>query len=147
MAMIDTSEIEEEMIAALQSNISYLKTVGPVGEFLTSKVDELPILCPAAYVSYMGGNYTPVGNTSLHDKTMFFAVLVVIKNYVSMKTLLHGDGSHKGAHEVLADVIGLFSGSDLDLQMEPFEPINDEAISGNRNVAVYGITFKTRSRG
>ena len=58
----------------------------------------------------------------------------------------HGAAGEKGVYEVLEDVRAALTGQDCGIAIEPLLPVSDKAISGSRDLAVYGIRFKTRCR-
>lgn len=142
------TEIENALIVRLSSELSYLRTCGSLPEFLTRDVgmmEEMVPLCPAAYVIYIRGSFSHK-LPGYQDREMMFAVAVMVRNFRAGSRLTHGSAGEKGVYEVIEDVRRVLSGQSCGIEMEPLLPISEEAVAGNREFAVYKITFRARCR-
>jgi hypothetical protein len=140
-------EVEQAMISALENGIEELKKVGTLGELLASQADDSAILAPSAFVAYTGGKFKTAGmNYTPLDHAMTFDVILVGRSAISQTRLLHGGALKKGVYELLEDIVALFNGNQLSLDIHPLEPAAIDAVAGDRNTAVYTVTFTTRSR-
>jgi len=141
--MITITEIEDAIIEELKSEISYLKTCGSIGEFEVDEIEELLVQCPAAYVMYDGGDFEEGAGEAL-DRDMTFSVIVVAKNVRGGDEARHGKGSEKGAYDMIEDVRAALTGNSCGLDITGLLPDREEAIAGDKEIAVYGIKFRTR---
>ncbi|MCE5333846.1 MAG: DUF1834 family protein [Desulfobacteraceae bacterium] len=141
------SAIEDAIISRLKSEITGLKKVGTLSEFLKAEADQLSILAPAAFVTYVSGKYSnPDMNTTRYHRVMAFTILIVARSSISQEKLLHGSASRIGLYELIDDVVATLKGQDLGLGIRPLEPVSEDAIGGDQNTAIYGITFGTECR-
>lgn len=145
--MVKITDIEDAIIEQLGKEIDYLKTVAPLSQFLRQDADEIAIFCPAVYVSYDSGTFQPIGTQYLFDREMIFTLVVVVRNFVSSSLVLHGDTTRNGIYDVLEDIRSALQGQTLEEDIYPLSPVEEKAITGDQNIAVYGISFMTRCRG
>ncbi|MHC1728576.1 MAG: phage protein Gp37 [Syntrophobacteraceae bacterium] len=145
--MATLSEIEDAIIAKLKADLLYLKKVGTLSDLLESTADKLSTIVPCAFVSYSGGSYSsPCMNTTTYDRDMEFSILIVSRNVVSQKKLLHGTVVKKGIYQIMEDIVQTLKGQTLGLVIRPLEPVSEQAVDGDSITAIYGITFGTKSR-
>jgi len=143
--MTRVAEIEQAIISELKTTLTYFKKVSTLAEFLQMSADNLAVLTPAAYVTYAGGSYKPRGmTTDRFDREMQFAIIVVCRNPISQARLLHGTPVREGVYEIIEDVVAALKGRTLGLDIQPLEPLSDNAMDGDTVTAVYGITFGTK---
>ena len=148
MIMPSITEIEQAIIGRLTDSISYLRTRGSISEFLgrdIAAIEEMSPLCPAAYVIYGRGKYSQKLSGRL-DREMTFGVIVIVRNFRGETELRHGGAGEKGAYEVLEDVREALSGQSCGIEMDPLEPVSEQAVAGSRDFAVYEVLFKTKCR-
>lgn len=145
--MPNITEIEQAMIEQLKT-LTYLRTCGSMADFLAEdieNIEEYAPLCPAAFVVYDRGEYSHKVS-SVQDRDMVFNVLVVVRNLRGDEAARHGVAGEKGVYDVLEDVRGALTNNNCGVEIDPLLPISEEGIAGSKDLAVYGIAFKTRSR-
>jgi hypothetical protein len=145
---VNISDIQQLIMARLQSEIQYLKKVAPVAEFFVETAGERTISAPAVYVAYQEGRYDipGTGNPLVLDHSLTFMLIVVHRSFVSHEQLLQGKDDKKGIYDVLDDVRQALSGYTLSESMDPMMPILERAIAGDDSLAVFSIFFETRHR-
>jgi len=143
--MYTIDQIEDAIISRLQAQLTYLKTCASLGEFLLDEVEDITVRFPAAYVAYERGEYHHAVS-GVQDRIMTFVVVVMVKSLRGQEEARHGMGSEKGAYELLEDVRSALSDQDLGLQIDPLLPVDEQALEGDKQLAMYGIRFRTRCR-
>jgi phage gp37-like protein len=147
-AVLTIAEIEEAIIARLGAELPYLRTCSSLGSFLArdpKEVAGLTPLCPAVYVVYQGAEYSH-RMAGVQDRAMTFNAVALVRNLRGEPAPRHGQGVEKGVYEVLEDVRAALTGRDCGIQIDPLLPVSEQAITGARDLAVYGISFRTRCR-
>lgn len=142
------TEIEQAIISRLRDQIAYLRTVGSIAEFLADDIDsieEYAPLCPAAFVVYDHGDFNHK-MSGVQDREMIFNVLVVVRNLRGDSAARHGAAGEKGVYDVLEDVRSALSDQACGLSIDPLLPVSEEGIAGSKDLAVYGMAFRTRCR-
>lgn len=145
--MVTITDIETGIQAVVKAGLPYLKTVGPIGEFLSRTADEIAILAPAVFIAYEGGRYGDAGANYLMDREQTFTLIAVVRYGITQTKLLHGDTTHVGVYTILEDLRAKLTGADLGLAMDGLVPVEESAIAGDQALAIYGISFRTRTRG
>ncbi len=76
-----------------------------------------------------------------------FTAIAVVRNLRGEPAPRLGLGTEKGAYEVLEDLRAALTDRDCGLAISPLLPTSEQALKGGgRNLAVYGISFKTSCR-
>ena len=143
---MDVSIVESAIIAQLKAELPYLKNVDVLASLLADDSPDYALLAPAAFVSYTGGPYKRVGTSSTFDHFMKFIVIIVQRNFVSQKRLLHGTATSKGVYEVLDDVRNALTDETCGVAIQPLTPVDDQGLEATRDVVVWGFSFQTRAR-
>lgn len=143
--MYTITQIEDAMIARLENQISYLRTCDSLGAFLVDEAEDLTIRFPATYVVYDRGDYNHMVS-GVQDKAMIFNVVVMARNLRGSGAARRGEGSDKGAYDLLEDARAALTNQNCGLDIDPLIPVDEEPIEGTRDVAIYVIRFKTRTR-
>ncbi|WAC06582.1 MAG: Gp37 family protein [Thermodesulfobacteriota bacterium] len=139
------TEIENAIINELNTQLTYLQTCKSLGEALTHDAADLAVQVPAAYVVYEGGRYDHV-MSGTQDRWMNFAVIVVAKNLRGEEEARRGQGTTKGAYDLLDDARATLSNNAVGLTIDPLLPVDETAIENTEKSAAYAIRFATRTR-
>lgn len=145
--MYTIAQIEDAIIARLKAQITYLKTCDSLGEGLLDEVEDITIRFPAAYVIYAPGGRYDHSTSGVQDRHMEFLVVLWAKNLRGDVAARHGQGTEKGAYEMLEDARAALSGQACGLDIDELLPVDEELIESTEAMAGYGIRFKTRCRG
>lgn len=143
--MYTIAQIEDAIISRLRAQLTYLRTCESLGDFLLSEAEDLTKLFPAVYVAYEGGEYNHEVS-GMQDRRMTFSVIVMVKSLRGQEEARHGQGSEKGAYEVLDDVREALTDQTCGLEIDPLLPLDEAAVEGTKSLAIYGIRFRTRCR-
>lgn len=145
--MYTIDQVEDAILARLNGQIAYLKTCTSLGEWLSDLADleDITIRYPAAYLFYDGGEYDQDANV-VQDRRMRFTVLVMVKSLRGQEAARHGQGAEKGAYDLLDDVRAALSNQACGLDIDPLLPVDEAAVEGTREQAIYAIRFETRCR-
>jgi phage gp37-like protein len=143
--MYTVTEIEDAIVDRLKSEVGYLRTCASLGQFLVNESREFTRLFPAAYVSYARGSYDHRMN-GIQDREMVFDVVCMASNARGDEAARHGDGTGKGAYDVMEDVRAALTNQSCGLNIDPLLPESEEHIEGDQKMAIYAVTFRTRCR-
>ena len=142
--MYSIGQIEDAIVARLKAQLTYLKTCDSLNEDLLGEIETLTIRPPAAYVIYNSGRYEH--RTGVQDRFMEFLVILMAKNLRGDRAARHGTGPEKGVYEMLDDARKALTDQSCGLDIDPLLPGDEELIGGTKEMAAYGIRFKTRCR-
>jgi phage gp37-like protein len=145
--MINPSEIEDAVISQIKSQMPYLKTVDALANLLADDSPDYAIIAPAVFVAYGSGSYRRVGTSSVFDRDMKVNVVIVQRNFIGQKRLLHGDAINRGIYDILEDVRAALTDQTCGLSIFPLTPVDDQGLEATRDVVVWGLSFHTRARG
>lgn len=143
--MYTITDIENAIVEQLKTQLTYLQTCKSLGEALTHDAADLAVQTPAAYVVYEGGRYSHV-ISGKQDRSMNFAVIVVAKNLRGEEESRRGQGTTKGAYDILDDARECLSNNAVGLDIDPLLPVDDTPVENAENAAAYAIRFATRTR-
>jgi len=143
--MYTITEIESGIINRLKTQLTYLKTCKSLGEVLSNDAADFAVQTPAAYVVYEGGRYEHT-MSGTQDRWMNFAVIVVAKNLRGDEEARRGQGTAKGAYDLLDDARATLSNNAVGLTIDPLLPVDETAIENTEKSAAYAIRFATRTR-
>lgn len=142
--MYTISQIEDAIIARIESQMTYLRTCESLSLDLLDEISEITIRLPAAYVIYASGRYLHM--TGAQDREMEFLVVVAAKNLRGDVAARHGKGSEIGVYKMLDDTRGALTKQACGLDIDSLLPGDEEIIFGAKDMAGYGIRFTTRCR-
>lgn len=111
------------------------------GEF-EDAVKNILAVCPAALAVYGGGEYEEVAR-KVFRRTLEFQILLGSRNLRGDAAQRKGDPLQLGCYDLLEIVRRALAGNTLNLQIERLKPIEDGRIAVTRQLAVYGVTFRT----
>ena len=142
--MYTIDQIEDAIIARLNTQLTYLITCDSLGEHLMDEIENITLRFPAAYTVYSAGRYMHA--SGVQDREMEFIVILMAKSLRGDKAARHGQGSEKGVYEMLEDTRAALTGQKCGLDIDELLPIDEDGIEGTKEMAAYGIRFKTRCR-
>jgi phage gp37-like protein len=142
------AQIEDAIVSRLASGLPFLRTCSSLADFFAADlaaIAGLTTLCPAAYVVYTGAEYSyKMG--AVQEREMAFTVIAAVRNLRGEPAPRLGAAGETGVYEVLESIRTALTGQDCGIAIEPLLPVSEKAVSGSRDLAVYGIRFKTRCR-
>lgn len=141
--MITITQVEDGIIDRLKDQVDYLKTCGSLGDFQVDEAADLTLTFPAAYVVYTSGVYENLPG-SAQDRTMIFTILAMAKSARAGDAPRHGEASEKGVYDLLEDIRSALTNQTVGLDISGLLPVDEEAIEGTKDLAIYGIRFQAR---
>jgi len=137
-------DIEDAIIARIQEQLTYLKTVETYAGQLEADIEGIPVRYPAAFVTYGGSDMTGVDTSPLYAEKPRFGVLCCASNVRGITEAVKGDDAGtKGAYDIVNDVLKALVNRKLGLDMEKLRPVKCDRVYVGESVAVYAIEVET----
>jgi phage gp37-like protein len=132
-------DIEDKIISEIKTQLTYVRTVETYAGQLDGKIDELPIIYPAAFVSYAGSTYDWVDGPN-YNEICEFSILVCAKN-------LRGNEAIRkdtyGCYQLIEGVKTNLINKTFGLAIERLKILRVQLVYISKTVAIYGVDFQT----
>ena len=138
-------QIEDAIISELQSlkaslGVRAIKTYQ--GELESEdEIKRLVMLFPAIYVVYGGARYENRGDRKV--KHMAYHLVVCDKNLRTEPEARRGGSNNPGTYAMLEAIEGSLCGSQLSLEIFPFNAIREEPVWFGGGISIYGAEYET----
>lgn len=136
---MDFEQIEDSIIAALKTEIPYLRTVETYAGQLEDELEKLPLRFPAVFVVYSGSELNWIDGPN-HEEKVGFSVLVAFKDLRSSESVRKAE---YGAYQMIKDVLSALTNRTFNLNMEKLRPVRVSLIHMGKTIALYSIDFQT----
>jgi phage gp37-like protein len=137
---VDFEDVEDAIKTAIETDLTYVKTVETYAGQLEGEIEKLTIPFPAVFVSYAGSAFDWVDGQNFNDAPVF-SVIVAAKDLRGNADLRKGPN---GCYQMIKDVLTSVANQRFGLTaMQPMKPVKVSLIFISKTMAAYGIDFGT----
>ena len=137
---MDFEQIEDKIIDALKTSITYARTILTYAGELDGSVEELAIAYPAIFTMFAGSQYGLVDGND-YNEVDIFSVIVASKNLRGNEAM-RKDASI-GCYKMIKDVLACIAGQNFNLDIERMKPLETRLLYVSKTITYYGIEFQT----
>lgn len=142
---MNIAEIEATILDAIKRNLPYLKFAGNYnGQLDETQISQFALNFPAVLIYTEGMEYSH-RSWPLLWQDLTINVLVCDKNLRGNEAARHGDLTSPGIYKMLEDVFTALFNQTLDMNIQPFDIVSEEALLNSNRMAVYMAKYKIQT--